>query len=99
MIVYDRVPISHEDSSKLKAWLGSAEAQLFKECVASQMNAYYFDAINTKSKHSETDLDATKLYNQSLHHEHNGTTTKMFLEMFDKLSTSDSGFFKLNIKT
>lgn len=99
MIVYDRVPISHEDASKLKAWLGSAEAQLFRECAVAKMNSHFFDSINKKTKQCESDQDYTKAKYQSEVDEMQGGHMRHFIEILDKLSSPKSGFFKLNIKT
>jgi hypothetical protein len=99
MITYSLEPISPTEASRLKAWLTTAEAQLFRDCVAAQMHRYFFDSINIKCRPSDTALDRSKLESQARIEESKGEDVQFFLEMFELLAQPSHGFYKLKVNT
>lgn len=99
MITYSIEPISPAEASKLKAWLGSAEAQLFKDCVSAEMHSKFFNAINIKCKPAKSIEDSTKNAARSAGDERAGLELQSFLSMFERLGEPDHGFHRIKINT
>lgn len=99
MIIYEKHPISAAEASKLKAWLISPEAQLFRECIMAMQNKFFVDAINIKCRPSETMEDKEKVENLSSAEEARGRTMHWLITEFEKLSDPEIGFFRLKINT
>lgn len=99
MITYEKYPISVAEASRIKAWLNSAEANLFKELVSAQMHVHFFDSINLRCRHAETSLDRSKNENLASIHAIDGSDVRHFIETFEDFSKPDHGFFKLKVNT
>lgn len=99
MITYALEPISPVEASRLKAWLTTGEAQLFRDCVSAQMHRHFFDSINIKCKPCDTAPDRSKLESQAKIEESMGEDVQFFLEMFERLAQPAHGFYKLKVNT
>lgn len=99
MIIYEKHPISAAEASRLKTWLVSSEAQLFKDCLTAMQNKFFVDSINIKCRPAETMEDKDKVENLSSAEETKGRAMHWLITEFEKLSDPEIGFFRLKINT
>lgn len=99
MIVYEKQPISAAEASRIKAWMTGPEADLLRELVSAQMHMHFFDSVNLRCKRHETSNDQSKAEHMALAHEFSGCDMRLFIEVFEKISRPDHGFFKLKVNT
>lgn len=99
MITFSIEPISLGEASKIKAWLSTNEAQLFRECVVAQMNEHYCNAINAQTQPTENSYDYEKFNIQSRGSLALAGRLLEFLRVFDELADNKYGFHKIKINT
>ena len=97
MIQYAKDPLDPVRAGKLKAWLGSDEAQLFKDCITARMHEHFLNASNIRSKPAEIEADIDKLELQASMQDEEARKHSVFLQSFEFFSDPEHGFYKLKI--
>ncbi len=84
MIQYQEEPIPEGQRLRIAAWLGSREAEEFKQCASAQLHQHYIDAIISQEKSEE---EGDRFCSQSKRHLQLASEVRIFLTVLDRLSS------------